>query len=180
MTTFTLRKPDRSDVLGIVASILFIATIVAANYVTTRYGIVPLGFGLVATAGTYFVGLAFILRDAVQDLLGRWVFAIIGAGAVLSFAISSPAIAVASATAFLLSELADLAVYTPLRERGYLRAAVASNIVGAVVDTAVFLTIAGFPLRQAFVGQVVGKLALTLLAVLIVTGVRVGRRTVPA
>lgn len=175
-----LRKPSLSDTAGIVTSLLFIGTIVAANIVTTRYGVVPIGFGLAATAGTYFVGLAFILRDAVQDLLGRWVFAVIGAGAVLSFAVSSPTIALASVVAFLLSELADLAVYTALRDRGYLRASVASNVVGAVVDTAVFLTLAGFALSQAFVGQVAGKLALTLLAVLLVGGVRLIRRTVPA
>jgi queuosine precursor transporter len=170
-----LRKPDKQCIAGIATSLLFVATIVAANYVTTKYGVVPIGFGLVATAGTYFVGLAFILRDVVQDLLGRWVVAVIVVGAALSFAISSPAIAVASAAAFLASELADLAVYTPLRRRGYLRAAVASNIVGALVDTVLFLTIAGFPLGKVLVGQVVGKLVLTLLAVVLVTGVRVLR-----
>lgn len=169
------RKPNKKDVAGIAVIVLFIATIVAANAVTTKYGVVPLGFGLVATAGTYFVGLAFILRDAVQDLLGRWVFAVIAAGAVLSFTISAPAIAVASAVAFLVSELADLAIYTPLRPYGYLRAAVASNVVGAIADTVLFLTIAGFPLGRVLFGQVVGKLALTLLAVVVLSGIRLLR-----
>lgn len=175
----TLRKPDRLDVAGITLSILFIATIVVANTVTSAYGVVPLGLGLTATAGTYFVGLAFILRDAVQDLLGRWVFVVILAGAGLSFAISSPAIALASALAFLFSELADLAVYTPLRSRSYLRAAVASNVVGAAVDTVLFLTVAGFPLGWVLFGQVVGKLAMTLLVVPVVLVLRT-RRTAPA
>lgn len=174
--TFKLRKPDRTDVAGIALSLLFIGTIVAANYVTARYGVVPLGLGLVATAGTYFVGLAFILRDSVQDLLGRWVIVVILTGAVLSFAISTPAIALASALAFLASELADLAVYTPLRPRGYLRAAVASNVVGAVVDTVLFLTVAGFPLGKVLFGQVVGKLVLTLVVLPVVLAVR-ARRT---
>lgn len=173
--TLKLRKPDRAGTLGFLTSLLFIATIVAANAVTSSYGVVPLGFGLTATAGTYFVGLAFVLRDTVQDLLGRWVFAVIVAGAVLSFALSSPAIALASALAFLVSELADLAVYTPLRSRGYLRAAVASNIVGAVVDTVLFLTVAGFPLGRVLFGQVVGKLALTLLVLPMVLALRVRR-----
>ena len=38
-------------------------------------------------------------------------------------------------TAFLLSELADFAVYTPLAERRWLTAVVASNIVGTIVDS---------------------------------------------
>jgi queuosine precursor transporter len=165
----------------ILAAAGFIGTILAANYVTTEYGMVPVGFGLIATAGTYFAGLAFVLRDLVQDKAGRlWVAALIVAGAALSFAISAPAIAIASAVAFLLSEASDFAVYTPLRKRGYIRAAVASNVVGAVIDTVVFLTIAGFPLQQAFAGQIVGKISVTLAVVALVAAVRVARRPVTA
>jgi uncharacterized PurR-regulated membrane protein YhhQ (DUF165 family) len=176
--------------LKITAALGFIATILAANYVTTKYGMVPVGFGLVATAGTYFAGLAFVLRDSVQDLAsqsrrgtnrtrGRLVVAaLIVIGSALSFAISAPGIATASAVAFLLSETADFAVYTPLRKRGYILAALASNLVGAVVDTVIFLAIAGFSLREAFWGQVVGKLIVTLAVAIPVAAVRYSRRPV--
>lgn len=150
----------------ILALLSFLGLILAANYVTTKYGIVSVGFGLSATAGTYLVGVTFILRDYIQDKMGR--LAVIGAiavGAGLSYAVSASMIATASALAFLLSESADFAVYTPLRERGYVRAAIASNVAGAVVDTAVFLSIAGFSFKAAFAGQVVGKVAVTALAV---------------
>jgi len=164
-----------------VAGGAFLGTILAANYVTTRYGMVPVGFGLAATAGTYFAGLSFVLRDAVQDTGGRkLVVALILAGAALSFAISAPFIAVASAVAFLLSESADFAVYQPLRRRGYIRAAIGSNVVGGLVDTVAFLTIAGFPLRQAFAGQMVGKLLVTAAVVGLVIAVRESRRPVTA
>jgi len=157
----------------------FLAAILAANYVTTEYGMVPVGFGLVATAGTYFAGATFVIRDSLQDTAGKWaVVALIIVGAALSFLISAPFIALASGIAFLASETADLAVYTPLRKRGYVKAAVASNVVGAFVDTALFLTIAGFPLA-AMAGQVVGKLLLTLAVVLAVAVVR-GTRSVTA
>ena len=45
----------------------FLGCILAANYVTSRYGMVPVGFGLIATAGTYFAGLSFVLRDSLHD-----------------------------------------------------------------------------------------------------------------
>ncbi len=153
----------------------FIATILAANYVTTEFGLIPVGFGLMATAGTYFAGLAFVLRDSVQDAVGKWgAFAAVIAGALLSYFISDPFIALASGVAFAVSELADLAIYTPLRKRGYLRSAVASNVVGAVLDTLLFLWIAGFPVTHLTVtGQVVGKLTVTLAVVLVVIGARV-------
>jgi uncharacterized PurR-regulated membrane protein YhhQ (DUF165 family) len=155
-------------VTKIVAAVAFLACILAANYVTTEHGMVPVGFGLVATAGTYLAGLSFVLRDAVQDTMGRRVvLALIVTGAGLSYLVSDPFIALASGVAFLVSELADLAVYTPLRRHGYIRAAVASNIVGAFVDTFLFLWIAGFPLA-GWQGQMVGKLAITAAVVLVV------------
>lgn len=157
----------------IVAVVGFLACILAANYVTTEYGMIPVGFGFVATAGTYLAGLSFVLRDAVQDTAGRWAavgLAVIGA--LLSYLIADPFIALASGVAFLAAELADLAVYTPLRKRGYIRAAVASNIVGAVVDTFLFLWIAGFPIAGAWQGQMVGKVAVTAVVVALVIGAR--------
>lgn len=167
--------------LAPVTALLFLGCILAANVVTSDLGMIPVGFGLVATAGTYFAGATFILRDALQDVAGkRWTLAVIAAGAGLSFAISDPFIALASAVAFGMSELADLAVYTPLRKRGYIRAAIASNIVGAFIDTIVFLWIAGFPIMDAIAGQLVGKLAVTALAVVLVAIVRANRKAVTA
>jgi uncharacterized PurR-regulated membrane protein YhhQ (DUF165 family) len=158
---------------ALAAGAAFIGCILAANYVTTEYGMVPVGFGLIATAGTYFAGATFVLRDAVQDTAGRrWVVALILAGAALSFLISAPFIALASAVAFLLSESVDFAIYQPLRRRGYVRAALASNVVGSLVDTVAFLAIAGFPIWQALPGQMVGKFAMTALVVLGVVIVR--------
>lgn len=163
----------------ILALTAYILAIAAANWLTTRYGIIPTGFGLATTAGTYAAGLALLLRDAVQDVCGwRWVIAGIAAGAILT-ALTSPALAVASTVAFLLAELLDTAVYTPLRDRGWARAALASGIVGAVVDTYAFLAIAGFPITaQTVGGQLVGKMlwatALPVFAVLVFRQVRRG------
>lgn len=157
----------------------FLAAIVLANIVTNEWGLIPIGFGMMTTAGTIFAGLTFALRDSIQDRGGRVaVVALILLGAGLSAAIS-PALAVASGVAFLASELADMAIYTPLREGGYGRAALASNLVGAIVDTLLFLTLAGFPLSAA-PGQVLGKFAVTLPFVALVVHRRRARRPLPA
>jgi len=167
--------------IGATAAALFIACIVAANYVTTEYGMVPVGFGLMATAGTYFAGLTFVLRDTVQDAYGKWMtLGLVAAGAALSYLVSDPFIALASGVAFAASETADLLIYTPLRRKGYVRAAVASNVVGAFVDTLLFLWIAGFGITSEIVaGQMVGKITVTLAVVALVAAVRV-RRAVAA
>jgi uncharacterized PurR-regulated membrane protein YhhQ (DUF165 family) len=144
--------------------VAFIATIFAANWAIAHFGLVPVGFGLVAPAGVYFAGLAFTFRDLTQDRLGRRAVVLcILAGAVLS-ALVSARFAMASGLAFLLSEGADFAVYTPLRERGWLRAVLASNVIGLVVDSVVFLWLA-FGTVGYLPGQVIGKLWVTLLAV---------------
>lgn len=171
----------RRAVLVLTALAAYVAAIVAANWLTTHYGMVPVGPGLTVTAGTYAAGAALLLRDAVQDAGGRLLVLLgIGAGAALT-AVTAPSLAIASATAFLIAETADMAVYTPLRDRGWARAVIASNIVGAVLDTLVFLTIAGFPVTTHSVGgQLVGKILwATLLPVLAVTAVRGWRRAVP-
>lgn len=182
----------RNKTLGALSGAVFLALILLANYVTTKYGLVPVGFGLMATAGTYLVGLSFILRDLIQDTLGKAVvLGLIASGAGLSFFVSDPTIALASAVAFGLSEVADLLVYTPLRKQkgGYIRAAVASNTVGAMVDTFVFLTLAapflrtvipGFTVSDAALGQVVGKLLCTIPVVFGVLVYRRARRPQPA
>ncbi len=142
----------------------YIAVIVLANWAIQTFGVVPVGPGLVAPAGVYFAGLAFTLRDLTQDGLGRgWAVAATVLGAAVS-ALVSPTFALASGTAFLVSELADLAVYTPLRERCWLGAVVASNVVGLIVDSALFLWLA-FGSLDFLAGQIVGKGWMTLLAV---------------
>jgi hypothetical protein len=121
---------------------------------------VPVGFGLLVTAGTYAAGAALLVRDFLHRAAGvGWVLAGIGVGGIVSWWASSPALAVASVAAFGASELADLAVFTPLRSTGFIRASAASNLISAPIDTFAFLLIAGFPLTAPVViGQLVGKL----------------------
>jgi uncharacterized PurR-regulated membrane protein YhhQ (DUF165 family) len=157
--------------LGFLPLIAYIATIFAANWTITTFGLVPVGFGLVAPAGVYFAGLAFTFRDLTQEALGRrWTYAAIIIGAGLSGLLSGP-LAIASGVAFLVSETADLLVYTPLRRRHWLSAVATSNIVGLWIDSALFLLLAFGSLEFLF-GQVVGKLETTILAVIILGGWR--------
>jgi uncharacterized PurR-regulated membrane protein YhhQ (DUF165 family) len=162
--------------IGIVAALGYVATIFAANWLIQHVGIVPVGFGLMAPAGVFAAGLALTLRDIVQATLGRAaVIAAILIGAALSYLVS-PAFAVASGVAFLVSELADLAVYTPLTRRSWLGAIALSNTVGLVIDSVLFLWLA-FGSLEFLAGQVVGKAWMTLLAVVLLAG---GRRAVLA
>lgn len=158
-----------------IAIVGYISAVILANWLSTNYGLVAIGFGLTASAGTYAAGAALGLRDLTQNWAGRAVaVGAMLAAAVLSYAISSPAIATASALAFLCSETADFLVYTPLRRRGFGRAVLASTLVGGLVDTLVFLHVSGFGVTLRSVeGQMVGKfLWASLVPVALVAVVR--------
>ena len=159
---------------GIVWLILFGLTIPAANWLIGNAGtvcvpngpcLIPVAPGLMAPSGVTMIGIALVLRDLVQRRLGVGVAAgAIVAGAGLSALIAPPQLVIASAAAFFISELADLAVYTPLARRRLITAVVASGMVGLVVDSIVFLWLA-FGSLDFLVGQIVGK-AWALLATL--------------
>lgn len=134
--------------------------------------LIPVGPGLMAPSGVLMVGLALVLRDLVQRRLGlAWAAGAILAGAALSALLAPPALVLASAIAFLLSETADLAVYTPLQRRGLVAAVLASSLAGLVADSVVFLWLA-FGSLEFLAGQVAGKLWMVLAALPLVHWLR--------
>jgi queuosine precursor transporter len=156
----------RRLVEGIVYVVLFGLTIPAANWLIGHAGtecapngpcVIPVAPGLMAPSGVTMIGLALVLRDLVQRRLGVGIAIVaINVGAALSAVIAPPALVIASTVAFLMSEFADLAVYTPLARRGLVAAVVASSMVGLVVDSIVFLYLA-FGSLDFLLGQIVGK-----------------------
>lgn len=152
----------------------FLATIPLANWMIGNVGncipngpcVIPVGLGLSAPSGVLLIGLALVLRDVVHKTLGKWwTVSGIVIGAALS-ALISPAIALASGVSFLLSELADMAIYAPLMHKHKIHAVFWSGVVGSIVDSGVFLWLA-FGSLDFIVGQVVGKMWMTLLVVLV-------------
>ena len=157
----------------------YAATIAGANWASTLWLALAVA-GLHIPAGALFAGLAFTVRDLLQDAVGaRTTLLAILLGAALSGLVAEPRIALASAAAFAVSELVDLAVYTPLRRRNQLAAVGLSNTVGLVVDSLLFLPLA-FGSLTYLGGQLVGKAVTTVLAVALLAGARAHRRAVPA
>lgn len=156
---------------AVVATAVYAASIPAANWMIQNVGTeafpggphtIPVGFGFDAPSGVLMIGVALVARDAVHRLAGRNIaLTAIAVGAALSYFIA-PSLAVASAAAFLLGELADLAVYTPLAKRRLVLAVIASGIVGGVIDSFVFLQLA-FGSTDFWQGQVIGKTWMALI-----------------
>jgi queuosine precursor transporter len=167
---------------GLIFLALFALTIPAANWMIGHLGsaciaphgpcVVPVAPGLVAPSGVMMVGVALVLRDLVQRRLGAGISAIaILVGTAASALLAPPNLVLASGVAFLLSEFADLAVYTPLARRQLVAAVIASSCVGLVVDSIVFLWLA-FGSLDFLLGQVVGKAWMVLLSIPLVAWLR--------
>ena len=172
---------DRNRIEGLTYLAAFTACIPAANWLIGNAGticvpdgpcLIPVAPGLTAPSGVLMAGLALVLRDLVQRRLGKiWALGAILAGAVLSVALAPPALAVASGAAFLLSELVDFAVYTPLQRRRLILAVLLSSVAGLVVDSVVFLQLAFGDLTYLS-GQIVGKAWMVLFALPFIAWVR--------
>jgi uncharacterized PurR-regulated membrane protein YhhQ (DUF165 family) len=167
----TLDQQRRTE--GLVALALFALTIPAANWLIGNVGtvcvpngpcLVPVAPGIAAPSGVLMIGLALVLRDIVQRRLGPAAgLGAIAVGAAISAFLAPSAIVVASVAAFLISELADFAVYTPLQRRRFVTAVVASSVVGLIVDSIVFLWLA-FGSLDFVAGQIIGKAWMVLFA----------------
>jgi len=123
-------------------SLAYLLCIVAVNYGFTVAPLLPTPWGDMWPPMSIAVGLVFVLRDYAQRAIGHRVLLVMGAALVLSWWLASPAVAVASACAFLVSELADWVVYT--WRGGSFRARVLwSSVIGTPLDSCIFLLMIG-------------------------------------
>ncbi len=176
-----MSQETRHNIEGVIFLILFCLTIPAANWMIGHVGttcvpngpcLLPVAPGLMAPSGVLMIGAALVLRDLVQRRLGvEFGIAAIVAGTALSAGVAPPSLVIASAAAFLLSEAADFAVYTPLARRRLVLAVIASSSVGLVVDSLTFLYLA-FGSLDFLAGQIVGKAWMVLLSVPLVAYLR--------
>ena len=169
-----MSNDKRRWIEGIAFLVAFGLTIPVANWMIGNVGtvcapngpcLIPVAPHLMAPSGVLMIGIALVLRDLVQRRLGvAYSASAVIIGALLSALVAPPSLVLASGVAFLLSELADLAVYTPLARRRLVTAVVASGVVGLVVDSIIFLWLA-FGSLDFLMGQVVGKGWMVLLSI---------------
>lgn len=151
----------------------FLLAIAAANLITTHAA--RLGHPEVSVYTAFgLVALAFVLRDRLHDHWRRRrvakMAALIAGGSLLAYLATPDAarVALASTAAFAIAETVDAIAYHLARRRPWLVRSNASNVVGAVVDSSVFVAIAfpGFLLSVALqqaAAKVAGGVVFSLL-----------------
>lgn len=123
--------------------IFYLIGIVVVNMSFTYLPMIDLPMNQSMPPGTLLVGFIFVLRDYAQRASGRLVYPAMLVGVILSYIMADPFVAVASATAFAISELIDAAVFT-YTKRTFRDRILLSSAISTPVDSAVFLLMLGF------------------------------------
>lgn len=134
---------------------LYIAAIVAVNWMFTAIApwSTPLGDLYLANV---VVGFIFVLRDYAQREVGHYILFATAVAGVLTWFMVDPAIALASITAFILSETADWGVYSFLR-RPLSQRILVSSMIAVPLDTLAFQYLAGYLTPAAFLTEIASK-----------------------
>ncbi len=141
----------------ILPGVIAMATIVVASNILVQFLLLD---GLL-TWGAFTYPLAFLVTDVMNRVYGpaaarKVVFSglVVGIGCSLigsqimlqgdgfEYPAVALRIAIGSATAFLVAQLLDIAVFDRLRDGSWWKAPLGSTLVGSTVDTAIFFTIA--------------------------------------
>ena len=139
---------------------LVMAAIVVASNILVQFHLTGTLWGIalgdLLTWGAFTYPVAFLVTDLTNRQFGpsiarRVVLAGFVVGVTLSFWTSIPRIAVASGTAYLIGQLLDISVFNRLRRQRWWHAPLAGSMLGSVLDTALFFSIA-FAASFAFIG----------------------------
>lgn len=120
-------------------------------------------FGDTFSAADIIVGAIYIVRDFAQREIGHYILLAMAVGTAISYALSDPTIAIASAGAFAIGELCDWTLFTitkkPLSQRLLI-----SSLVSIPIDSWVFLALANrfniISMSLMLLGKTLGVLAL--------------------
>lgn len=135
--------------------VAYILAIVGLNWLFVVLPPLPTPLGELYLA-TFIVGAVFVLRDYAQRQIGHYVLLATLFAGVLTWFMVNPALAVASITAFAISEMADWAIFSftgqPLQRR-----ILTSSLISVPLDTFAFLYISGFLTPASFATEVASK-----------------------
>lgn len=151
---------------SLILPVLAMAVVVVASNILVQ---IPINDWLTWGALTYPV--AFLVTDLTNRLVGpararRVVVVGFVLAVLLSLALADPRIALASGGAFLSAQLLDVAIFNRLRRRAWWMPPLVSSVLGSLLDTGIFFTLAfagtGLPWITWAVGDLGVKLAVAL------------------
>jgi uncharacterized PurR-regulated membrane protein YhhQ (DUF165 family) len=136
--------------------ILCMVAVILTSNILVQYPVMFWGLEDLLTWAAFTYPIAFFITDITNRIYGEvaarrivyWGFL---TAVILSFYFATPRIAIASGSAFLVSQLVDIQIFTKLSKFQWWKAPLASSTLGSIIDTILFFTIA-FSLTFSIMG----------------------------
>ena len=139
----------------LIAAVAAMVVVVTASNILVQYPVTadlgPIHLGDILTWGAFTYPFAFLVSDLTNRYDGpRQARRVVLIGFIvalgLSFYLSTPRIAIASGSAFLIGQLLDIAVFQRLRIRYWLVPPLSASLFGSLLDTLIFFSLAFAPI----------------------------------
>ena len=158
-------------------SFLMGAVVLASNYLV-QFPIKYYGLEKILTYGAFSYPIAFLITDLANRSYGKiiarkivYIGFIIGITFTLLFSTNfadliSIRIAIGSGTAFMVAQLVDVKIFDQLRKKKWFVAPLTSSLVGSIVDTFLFFSIAFYATGVPWFTLSLGDLTVKILVAL--------------
>lgn len=147
--------------------LVYVLLIAGVNLAFAVTPLIPLPNGEMWPPLSLVVGFTFVVRDYAQKHVGHNILWAMLAGCAISWFMASPELAVASAAAFAVGELADWAIFTVTR-RPFSQRLLLSSLLGTPLDSLVFLTLIGLATPWSLITMTASKLLGSLIVYMLV------------
>jgi uncharacterized PurR-regulated membrane protein YhhQ (DUF165 family) len=140
-------RRDERDTGSLIIAVLAMAGVVALSNFAVQYPVHAFGLADYLTFGALTYPFAFLVNDLTNRRFGARktrlvVYCGFAIAVILSVALATPRIALASGTAFLVGQLLDITVFTWLRRQTWWHAPLAGSLLGSALDTILFFSLA--------------------------------------
>lgn len=146
-----MSETDHLRARPIALAIVAMTAVVLASNILVQFPVAaklgPIDLADLLTWGAFTYPIAFLVTDLTNRRFGpaaarMVVYAGFTVAIALSVMLSTPRIAIASGTAFLVAQLLDVAVFNRLRRGSWWRAPLVSSVLGSLIDTILFFGLA--------------------------------------
>ena len=164
--------------LFLILSFLMGVIVLSSNYLV-QFPINYYGLEEILTYGAFSYPVAFLITDLANRSYGKliarqivYIGFVIGISFTLLFSTNftdliSVRIAIGSGTAFLVAQLLDVQIFDRLRRKKWFIAPITSSLIGSIVDTFLFFSIAFYATGIPWVTLSLGDLAVKIFVALI-------------
>jgi uncharacterized PurR-regulated membrane protein YhhQ (DUF165 family) len=139
-----MTRIDRRD---FVIALAAMTLVVLASNILVQYPFGHLNLGNYLTWGAFTYPFSFLITDLSNRRFGsagarRVVYAGFVLAVLLSVALATPRIAIASGAAFLVAQLLDIRIFAKLRDRAWWLPPFVSSVISSALDTVIFFSVA--------------------------------------